>query len=369
MLLDYVTHINVADGNDLLDKIRQFAVTKGWVQEEWQSQMGWEGSGSSYGFVSDTDCAFLCLSTTGYGTTPIIVKIYLGHGGPGTNINSLNGVYLYTAMCESATIDYTSDVYPYVHNCISTPYQQINNSYNTKCSFAGLNVSKTETINQVWIFGDDKWICAVVNYDGYNCHQIHFGQFEMFEANPYQGMVCGWTAQCKYNTSPTTYLHHYPAEGQIGSAWWRVCGSLGSNHYVGNGDLCYSDDDSYPKNTVRNILHATQVAMYGCNLYPATIGSTRERTDYKQSLTKAGFNLEKAIRLNAHGSARIMSKIAYFAQSRIDSTYIPVCKSSIYLTRFDSLAIGEVLTYGAEEYMFFPLAHITDTWGIAFRIA
>ena len=366
MLLDYVTHINVADGNDLLDKIRQFAVSKGWVQEEWQSQMGWEGSTGSYGFVADTDCAFLCLSTTGYGTTPIVAKFYLGHGGGAAVLAGGGGLYLFCAMCESATIDYTSEMYPYTHDCISSMYQFSTSYYESSC-FGGLNVSKTETINQVWIFGDDKWICAVVNYDGYNCHQLHFGQFEMFEANPYQGMVCGWNATYKYNTNPTTYLNHYSDYGIAACAWWRRINAFSGGNYVSNGDICYSDDDSYPKSTVVSLAGGGADRL-ACNLYPSAIGSTREK-GYPSSMVKAGFNLEKAIQLNAYGSARMMAKIAYFAQSRIDSTYIPVCKSSAYLTRFDSLAIGEILTYGTEQYMFFPLGHITDTWGIAFRIA
>jgi hypothetical protein len=376
MILDYTTHVNVADGHDAVDKIRAYAVSKGWTQQAWQANMNWTGTTGNYNFTSQSGSCYLCLTSTGYGTTSLIARMCIH---PGKYTPWLGEDYFYVAMANSTSIDYTTVIHPWAQYSITNPEQRNNAAY----SGHGMHLGKT-SIQKMWIFGDSKWIMAVFNYDGSHCCALHFGQMEMLVDNPSQGQ-CRGVHHLFYNNNqwwPPVYSDFlsYPASGTasyyVGSPFWPRSPIYSNyNYIITSFDIAYSDNNTVPysnqglSSTYCNRIQPNISTHGGADYSTKNLYYNYDTPGFSSNLTSNFPDLSLALNLNTYSNRRVMIKPVYAVQSRVDSTYRPVTRGNYYLTRFNGLTIGQQLAYGTEQYLVFPVWHISEPFGFALRIA
>lgn len=371
MLLDYQTHLNVSGGVDLVDKIRSFAVSKGWVQEEWRSGYDWledpEENGH-YIWTASSNCCYLCLSSSGYGSTSLIIGIAITHSSIGDGED-----YLHISVKTSTTYSAYNSLHPFCQNVLS-PNSLV---YNRE-RYSGMHLG-TANIDRIWIFGDSKYIAMIADMDGTFCNALHFGQLEMFESSPTNGAMYGFTYQY-YGGEAFTWQDHMTEDsrGEFGVPWWPSVYSLYLQQRQSSMDICWDDVDADGTTSINSGIPYTTI---GCNIYlpysgPGALQNVRPYQYYCNDLYGRETNilvtlpnLIPAINLNAFSNKRTMLKPIYFKVSSIDSSMVPICKGNYYFMMFSGLEIGETLTYGTEQYLVFPLSGITCPYGVAFRIA
>lgn len=350
MLLNYIQHQNVSGGVDTLDKVRQFAVAQGWTQEEWRSGEGWEYA-SDGTWETDTDCAYLCLSSTGQGTTSLIARLQLLRNRSHSELP-----YFHIAMSSNTT--YTTSTYsaPYCQNAIT--HVETASYSHAKAMHIG-----TATYDNLYIFGNDHWICAVLDMNGVFCQIFHFGQYEMFDSNPTDGQCCGFYGHTVYNQD--TEWWKYDASTAAGSTRNNYLPFWGSPLWVADGGFSFETFDMYwdgsDQGDASNIYY---------NIFPGlNYTSSDDRLDVTNVTYQLILNLWDALNVNGWSGRRVMSKMTILCKYATDGTIKPVCKSPMYVTKFSGLAMAEQITYGSDTYMMFPIVDITDQIGVGFRIA
>lgn len=356
MLLDYIKHTNVTSALDTINKIRAYAVSKGWTQEEWYDGYEWGATGSSppYGFIVDANHCYLRMTSTGYGTTEIDAVLHT------YEFNSAMQVACITTN-STETLD-TADQ--------RQPYRQLALAMQGFHDSSGVTI-ENETYDELYIFGDDKWICAVMNMDGVYVQFMHFGQFEMFDENCTNGTTYGMTGQHDSYHTDTDYTAHSNLTSdnyhQAFFMGWTI--TFGAPAW---GYACHDvqwDDSDTPNNYMSGRGYATGTIYdmrLALNFWSPDTNSAW--LQYDNAYGDKFWNVDTLLNANTWSNNRVLMKGTYFGKSRVDDTWKPICRTSYYFCMFSGLSIGQILTYGSQQYMCFPIGRATWKWGVAFRI-
>jgi hypothetical protein len=345
MILDYVHHTNVGGQQDTLDKIRSFAITQGWAQEAWTTGYRWDTT-SPYGFtLADPDGAYLELSSTGYGTQSLIARLecYNSYNNsvPGVGVNMVD------------TVGYSLiQTLPYCQDRLTFGYDDI------VSKVAGMNIGIAD-YDDLWIYGDDKWIGASLSMDGVYCQHLHFGSFEIYEPNPSQGMCRGYTT---YVDDWTWYGYADATSGYVGHPYWVVEGY----EYAGTGKRLPSFDIYWDDQSKYNSYNDMKIAW---NIWPWDNYFDSGIPYYLRTSYSPFLNIGTCLKTNAFSGKRPMFKQNYWCKRTSDSLWVPVCRSPIYFLNTAGLTIGEVITYGLEEFICFPFGPYQSPLGMAVQIA
>lgn len=344
MLLNYVEHANPTGIKDVLDKIRAFAVSQGWVQEEWLQNKRWYQN-SPYGWVDSENGDYLCLSSSGYGNQNLIAKLEL-------NMHKTNmGPAIAVNMCSSK--DYTLQLlWPHRQNVRVDLFGTRSDS----TEFYGWSLPASQ-MERLWIFGDEKWICAIVNIDGTYFTLMHFGSFQIFDTASSEGDVTG--RSMIYGSGPKDW-NEYASGDKVPcglfNQWGQYCSTNSFAHYQRPFGMWYGGRDITPPGAFGSINAAIGGTLFETNVYGGAAHTLI--LPYRYALVR-----------NVFSGRRVLLKQLYFHLRSGDSVWEPICQSPCYFCNFEGLSPGELLVYGDEEYLVFPVGpYITDR-GIAFRVA
>lgn len=363
-VLNYAHHQNVNGGIDTLDKVRTFAVAQGWTQEQWIDGYRWDTS-SPFGFtVADANAGLLELSSNGYGSQTLECRMQIVY-------SSGRGVY-YLNMGMTDGTHWTDQQYP-------EPWAQNNKTYRLSESDGyttepAMHIG-TATYDDLWIFGDDKWICAVLSMDGVYVQYFHFGSMHMFEDTPTQGDCRGMTMHTLYNTDHEWYrwddLNASLNKCTTLPAWWP-----GFRSMDGAGWVHWAVFDFYWDSSSA-IGDSGSTYIVG-NIFPYDDYGDADQTYLRAGLgigaTNGGYNypfmnLGECLQNNVYSNKRVMMRQVYTARRSSDGLWVPVCKTPCYFLNPAGLSIGETLTYGSEQFMCFPIGPYYSEIGVAFQIA
>jgi len=322
----------------VLDNIVTFATARGWTTLE--SKIGQKCAvGATLVWSADANRGYICLQKQGYTNQSLLVKL-----------ETIQAGMINVMMCSSSSYD-QANICPSMQYGLAQGHSQ---SYET-FTFTGMSIK--ETANQkMWLFGNDKWLCCVVTTDGTYTTFLHFGSYEMFEADPTEGQLCGW--QGIYGvTSPVIYnqWEDYTATDAVKCAFLRnivYSYTWGGGYFGGpsfmfryeSEDKCYNNELNY--------------SIWGFGKFKYTTAPAEFLANFDECLTVNGFS----------GRRTMMKQILSYKRNA-DSVWVPVARSPFYVCNFLGCTIGETLTYGSEQYMVFPICTVSDTAGIAFRIA
>lgn len=356
MLLNYVHYQNVNGAKQTIDYVRQFAVAQGWTQEYWLEDSYWDTSisGGYSDWLTWTGASYLVLSNTGYGTQSLVCRMaaYPVNGDAFFNLR----------MCSSAspTINTGTGDVPYMINSYT---DAPNNGDVTRGQTEMMHIG-TATYDDLWIFGDGKWICAVLSMDGVFCQSFWFGSPIMFEDNPSQGMGYGVSYVKEYNN--VHWWYNWNGADEVGWPWWPMKRTLDDE-----GWLCHPTMDFYYNS--RPAFDDNGSSSDVCHIYYNVHYWDDPSADAPSPFNDSNLfrdpilNLGQCLQANDWSGKRPMFRQTIFINDASNLVQ-PIGMLPNYLCRFSGLQIGQTLTYGSEEYLVFPIHSVNDIPGIAFRI-
>ena len=347
-------------GYDTIDKVRTFAVSQGWVQNQWLTGTDWDDS-SPYGFtVSDSNACFLELSSGGYGTgggtQDLEVRIQHTRSNYGEQEH-----YLFLNMTNGG--DYTvQQALPWAQNGRTAV-----NLYNYYTNDMGMHIGDA-TYDDLWIFGDDKFIIASLSMDGIFCQQFLFGSMHMFEDNPTEGACRGLHMMTRQYPDEEAPMWQYWSDDNIGyPAHWPGFRGIYADARLPTFDIYWDGGSAILPHNAFSL---------GCNLWlQDTFADSGPTPRYLQGAgdSQSGnfvfLNVGECLKANYYSNKRPMLRMVYFGKRSSDSVWVPICKSPYYFLETAGLTIGETLTYGSEEFIVFPVGPYYSPIGIAVQIA
>lgn len=354
-VLNYAHHTSVAGGYDTVDKVRTFAVAQGWVQNEWITGYSWNMS-SPYGFtVVDPYGCFLELSSPGYGSQNLEVRVqHQKASGCSTH-------YLFCNMTNGSAYAINSTC-PWAQNGLTAVNVA---SYYTDNH--GMNIGNA-TYDDLWIFGDDKFIMAVCSMDGVFCQQFLFGSMHMFKTNPTEGACRGFHMMTRDYPDDDCPEWQYWESANVGypAHWPGFNGLYADNRYPAFDIYWDGGSTIVPHNA-----WSMSVNLWLRDDFSDTAEVPAYLSGVGDSMSGALviMNVGNCLKTNAYSNKRPMLRMVHFGKRSSDSLWIPICKTPYYFLNTAGLSIGEVLTYGSEEFMCFPIGPYYSPIGIGVQIA
>jgi len=325
-LVNYVKYSNPTSHKDVLSKLRTFALDRGWTVDYYETSKQWayDSGSSQYDFLSGQtyDHDNLQIYTNGYGNQDVVVRFRADDdsGDPQEEQLWVRGI-----DPSYRNVDHSNSDDPISQNFFTGTY------------FQPLSLSPG-TMPAVWFFGNDKFICGVVQVASNFIQTFFCGVIELFDQSTNDGI---WeVSTCYYSASS--------------NAWYNLIGSTNMNFacfWSPDGDSSY-----YYKFWFEGDKTAGRIDS-NCG-FGADDGYLGE------------FNkLSYCVRQNAWTGKRVLIKPTLFGQRRSDNVWYPIGTYPFYCIEFAGLQIGQELTYGSERYIVFPTAFPDRQYGFAFRIA
>jgi hypothetical protein len=321
-LINYAYHANPTSHHDVLTKLKTFAEAQGWTSDYYYSNSYyWGATGSSppYGFMAGPpNESHLGLSSNGYGYSDMIIRFQCNATGsdPQNETFYCAGIIPGTAKTPDG-------------NSSSDPYTQ---SEFTHTRYA-VNSMSPGTMSAVWFFGSKRQILIVLAIDSSFCTFTFFGMPDLFKTTD------GGFITASGGSYHDAYVYWYDAWTQT-NEWDFAAEKTGSASYPNSYDV--NDGSTH--------------AVWRPNVFVNATGTGHFN------------NVYEAIQQNAWTGKRTMVQPTVFVERKSDSVWYPVGTWPWFYTSFSGLAMGDTLTYGAEEYIVFPENFNTRDNGIAFRI-
>ena len=318
-LLNYTKHVAPTSHKDILSKIRTFAVAQGWASDDYQTSVQWGWDGAKYDWITGTE-DFLQLSSNGYGSQDMIVRFrWLATGvDPQAEVCYLGGI-----DPGAGTPDDTESQHP-----VDQDKWNSNRFYDMSLS--------PGAITALWLFGNDKFIIAIMQMTETLVMMLYFGTVELFDSSEDEAYMVAMS----HFSNPTFYDWHEAEDYDVyfQPPWWQ---QRHSTYYIwyydggGSGDFRYSAH-----------FHSQ---------------SGEEKT--------GRFNrLDYAVAANNFTGKRTLIKPTVFLKRDSDGLWFPVGTFPFYAIEYAGLTIGQQLDYGSEEYLCFPNIFHSRKYGTAFRI-
>lgn len=325
-LLSYQYHASPSSHKDVLQKIKVFAVAQGWTLTWEQNNKYWGDTGGGvYGWLAGPDNEDnLQLTSSGYGSQSIIVRFRA----------SANGV---DPQAEWIYVNVIDPNYPSVDTSISNNpvrHHSMGDSFVDKLS------QSPASIPAMYLFGNDKFILAIMQMTTTYWVAISFGSIELFDQTRTDGYG-SWTSHWTYSNVYQWYqlltysgYFHYP--GYRTSALSPNYGTMWMEGQEGDGGRVVIDP----------YLNAA----------------------YLDGLVDVWTSYKYAAATNAWTGKRVLLKPTVFYKRRADDLWEPLGTLPFYFCSFYGLTIGEELDYGAETYKIFPNLRNDRDKGMAMRI-
>lgn len=380
MLLNYAKYTSVAGCNGLLSNLRTFATTYGWTVPAygWQPAKMWgadlvtDPSGDTYDWVvAASSYASLYLNHTGYGgqTNKFLLNSHAWTDAtPRLYVVPIDGYY-----GSSRTLSQASG---------TQPYRQIGNFRSIPKNVGGMDCGDhADIMDELYLFGDEHFLMAVLNMDGVFCQFIQIGQHEMFDTSTTNGCCYGFFGQYGYGQDGTWQQHADSSNSQLdrGSAFFPATVSSGSSPDTPIITADIQWDDSQSENRPLTEYWYTTGFVLDKRLMVGFYGSTGVGepssvwTQWTYALGSlkgtSSFDVAPLLNVNNWSGRRMLMKAVNYGQSRVDDTWKPIGRTPYYFLPFTGLSIGETISYGSEEYMVFPIGRVDWKWGVAFRVA
>lgn len=314
-VLSYEIHENLASCRDFFQKLKLFAVAQGWTLKREEISKQWASiGGGKYGFISGIQ-DYMELFSTGYGSQYLNFRFFLG------NESASDAQSFYIRGHRYDTYKTNVSTHPVDINTTESTWSDIARN-------AGYHSIKKSNIPAIWFFGNNKFIC--------------------------------WVMQCSY-----TYIVYgffgspnisYASESNL-ACHSKCYGTAGS---WTNGNLLSIFDQGLDVGMLINNITTYQLDHVRYNFYISNDGVT--------ITNNAFYPMSHLLKKNAVSSIRpIAPHLFYIKNADLTRWY---CPGNLWIGRivFDGLSIGQKLKYGSEEYLVFPITTLSHYYGNAFRI-
>ncbi len=327
LILDFETHTSVNGAKDLLARLRNFAIARGWTSVSYRTSVTWASiGGGQYGWIAG-DNDYLELFSSGYGSQSLRYRFK-------ADPYDAQETHLLSGPIDPG--------YPNVEtNTATSPELQ----HNWQSSGYRTISLPTSTFPQCWFFGNERYVLVVVKVSSNAVISFAFGTFDLLEE--LQGTA---QAQCIWPGGTNTSL------ALAGFKWYNL------ESYEGNW---YSAMSWQPA-----AASAAKVVWWE--------GAAQDETYYRLNL--------KIVRNDAQPHAGNFTRLPYavcfnsFANQRpiivptvflrnSSGLYFPAGTLPVGYLVYQGLTMGETVRYATEEYLAFPNLLQTYKYGFAVRVA
>lgn len=325
-IYNYTKHTLPGGGKDVLNKLRTFLVGEGWTQEDYQTSVVWgSDGGGGYQWNAGND-DFLQMVSYGYGGQTLRVRIYVEYDS-----GYLNQFKWYLTMVDP-TVAGAPD-----SGSATTPVNQ--NRMGNRTYYNWMSVPSS-TFNEVYLIGNDKYCCVVFRCTSTVVIQSSFGLPELLPE--YRGYDLSYGPPGASRTSS----HYY---------WDEIDAGLDHDKFFypfinsSSFDFMWLGDESYDTAKFRN---NTSI---GTGANDATLA---ERWN----------NMEDIIYVNAYTGKRVLFQPQMFIKNDSDQWEF-IGHHPCHVLQGTGISIAEILKYGVDEYLTFPICAFGKPWAFAMRVA
>lgn len=309
-VLTETIHYNPADAHDALDKIRQFALALGWTVDTWVSGTTSQLQLWSPGYVCQEMCYRLEVNNVDAQEQTLTMRPVI----PGQR-NS--GFSFSTSYCWGGN---------------STSY------YNTSLP--------ASTFDALYLFGTKRFIAAVFHIDPIAVVTLQIGTWDLFPSWWYYGPGLNFSYNPQDNWGTTsTYKWYNMADNPLNWAppmtqKWST--TIGYNIWYEGAKRASTD--------------------FACNYRPtSTVAAGSEAGDFNRA--------NGLCRYNDYTGKRMAFQSSFFVRHPTLGVWYPIGVSPFAWVNGRDLNIGEVITFGADQYRCFPgVFTLYEHWQ-AYRIA
>jgi len=320
----YTVHTLPTSAKDALSKLRSFMITQGWTSEEYQTSVDWASDGDgTYSWHAGSD-DFLQISSDGYGSQVLRVRILVEYDSGYANH--------YRWHCH--VIDPTAGS-NYLDTTSTNPVDQ--DRMGDRANYNWMSVP-SGSFNELYLFGNDKWILIGFRCTSTTYITCHFGTPELY--SEYQDTTeIAWGPACASRVDNDFY-------------WDELDSGLHTNRFFTPFVLTTAFDLVWWRAASRDSGYMRY------NIY----------TNTANGLAEFWNDLLDVVQVNSWTGKRIMQQPLVLLLNT-SSVWEPVGHHPCHFIRMSGLSLGETLTYGTEQYMCFPVPVYGAATGHAIRIA
>lgn len=308
-IYNYTIHTNPAGGKDALTKLRTFLIAQGWRSEDYRTSVRWQYvSPGVYQWASGDD-DFCQMFSNGYGHQSIRMRFRVEYDSGYTNHYKFHSSML--APTDDGSIDYSNGNHPQQQGEWTLGYTR------------SLSVP-SGTFNELYLFGNNKW-CLI----GFRCTATTFIQFNFGTPELYP----------EYRNT-TELMMRFP--GQVTEQSYYRWDGLDSGLYQGY----FYPPWSHRTSSTHDFLY------YG-----------GDAQNYNGALLNMGFyngteyhywnGFPNVRQVNSWSGKRLMMRPDMFVKNA-SLTWEPIGHHPAWALPVSGLALGEVISYGNDDYMTFP---------------
>jgi len=342
--LNYQAYSTPASGKEMLQNIAAKASAWGWT-------LGEDKTGADYGWVQTTgwslaagDQRFLQLEngTISEHSQQLCYRFVVDNDATYDDILKVSGI---------PYADKTYDINDAYDPCEQDHY----NGRNTQGSADFRSASIPDSsFNNMWIFGDEKFIAVVCQVDSDHVYSFAFGLPELIpefkSRSDLMGVwIGGSTYQYKWSdmdSSPTQFWpfcspeHETAANGYDRYIYWDSAGRTHTDDYLHNFYL-HNDQPVYDS------MHWSSTPGEGL-----------------------GMRMELGMRMISYNNFRMVQKPAMFIRDTASSKFYMFGTLPVYHFPYSGLTIGEEVDWGGSTYIVFPIQKqgVSD-WGFGFKVS
>ena len=309
-VVDYVTHSDLSSNNNygaIIENIADFAEDHGWTINEKRIGVRWAHLGSGqYGWVSGSE-VFIQLTCNDIKRPKKWMLLSSAYQ---------EQPYYSIDLDDTAGYSTTNDRHPFLQvGHIQTNMRGFNCSY----VFNGL---------KQWIFGNERWILNIIQRNATVCASAFFGIPSLInEDSPLLGHVMWKTGINPYYS----YGTYFPSgDEELLAGPWSV--------YLSGGYRT-----GYPQSS--NVY-----GFCGTNIRYLSYAGTGSSSSYSGT----GFTMQHLLKTQSWSGKRTILVPLIYSHPAPTTIFSPFAYMPIGMVRFSGLDIGQVLTYGSEEYKVFP---------------
>jgi len=320
MILTEQIHYSVAGISEALDKLRQFAIARGWTVDYWQPSSMWDVS-SPFGWKAGTETN-LQLHSPGYGNQEMH---YRWRSAPGAD-PAADQCYHYGV--------YPADRY---HDLITThPISQ--NTYYPATSYTNWTSVPPATFDSMYLYGNDKFISMTLKVTSMSVITFTMGTIDLFKS---------WENYS--NGLAFLFANNYVWTGNSNYKWYNI-DSFPGNWYM---PFCASSYRCYFEDTLSAVANNyTPTPLTGIG---AELGAFNRMVDF--------------LWFNTFTDKRLAFRPTLFIRDPSSLVYYPCGLAPFAYVNGTNLSFGETVNFGTDEFKCYPAINIPNPIWVAYQTA
>lgn len=322
MILNEQIYYSVAGMADALDKLRKFALARGWTIDYWQPSSAWDTT-TPFGWIAG-DETNLQMFSNGYGNQGMVYRM---RAKP-TGVTDPAESKFYSAITQTADRN---------HSLITThPMSQ--DTLLPLTSYTNWQSTPVSTFDSVYFYGNEKFISMTLKVTSMSVITYLFGTIELFRSweSYVNGLYFLWSSGSNYSYNTNYKWYNIDSNPQF----WYLPGAA----------LSYRVSFEQLSGTLANNYQPTGTIAIG-----SEVGGFNRMMDF--------------LWFNTFTDKRLAFQQTIFVKDPVGGTYYPCGRAPFAYINGTNLTFGQTVNFGTEVYKCYPAINIPNPIWVAYRTA